>query len=146
MSDRILGLVALFAGLAYAFAATGIPTSFLSDPVGPKTFPMILGGIGALCGVLIALKPDRPGPTWPTGRTWLSLILAAAVLTGYAFTLKPLGFLIPTAIAATVLSYQIRPHAPYALATGAGLSVGLYIVFRFALGLSLAAVPRGWIA
>jgi len=65
MSDRVLGLFAVFAGLAYAFAATRIPTSFLSDPVGSKTFPMMLGGLAALCGVLIALKPDSPGPVWP---------------------------------------------------------------------------------
>ncbi len=146
MSDRVLGLVAVFAGLAYAFAATRIPTSFLSDPVGSKTFPMMLGGIAALCGALIALKPDRPGPSWPGFRTWLALGLAVAVLTGYAYSLKPLGFLIPTAVAASILSYQIRPRATHALATGIGLSLGLYAVFRFLLGLSLAAVPKGWIA
>ena len=146
MSDRLLGLVALFAGLAYAFAASKVPTSFLSDPVGPKTFPMLLGGIGALCGVLIALKPDVPGPSWPGVRTCCALLLAVAVLLGYAHALKPLGFLIPTAVASAVLSYQIRPKALPALLTGIGLSVGLYLVFRFLLGLSLAAVPKGWIA
>lgn len=144
MSDRILGLVALFAGLAYAFAATKIPVSFLSDPVGSKTFPMMLGGIAALCGALIALKPDQPGPTWPSFGTWLSLALATAVLVGYAYSLKPLGFLIPTAVAASILSYQIRPKAMHAIATGVGLSLVLFAVFRFLLGLSLAAVPRAW--
>lgn len=146
MSDRILGLVVLVAGLAYAFASTRIPTSFLSDPLGPKTFPMLLGGTAALCGLLIALKPDKPGPTWPGPATWLKLAVAAGVLIAYAFSLKPLGFLIPTALASGILSFQIRPKAVHALATGVGLSVGLYIVFRFLLGLSLAAVPRGWLA
>ena len=146
MSDRILGIVAVIAGLAYAFAATGIQTSFLADPVGPKTFPMLLGGVGALCGVLIALKPDRPGPEWPGARTWGALAVAVAVLVGYAYALKPLGFLIPTAIAASVLSWQIRPHVVRAILTGIGLSLGLFALFRFALGLSLAGVPRGWLS
>lgn len=146
MSDRVLGLFAVFAGLAYAFAATRIPTSFLSDPVGSKTFPMMLGGLAALCGVLIALKPDSPGPVWPGIRTWLALALSVGVLVGYAYALKPLGFLIPTAVAASILSYQIRPRALNAVATGVGLSLGLYTVFRFLLGLGLAALPKGWIA
>ena len=146
MSDRILGVVAVLAGLAYAFAATGIQTSFLADPVGPKTFPMLLGGVGALCGALIALKPDRPGPEWPGPRTWGALAISVAVLVGYAYTLKPLGFLIPTAVVASVLSYQIRPRAGFAVLTGLGLSLGLFALFRFVLGLSLAGVPRGWLS
>ncbi len=146
MSDRVLGLVALVAGLAYAFASTKIPTSFLADPLGPKAFPMILGATTALCGLLIALKPDRPGPQWPAPITWFALAIAVSVLIGYALTLKPLGFLIPTAVAASILSFQIRPKIIASLATGVGLSLGLYAVFRFVLGLSLAAVPRGWIA
>ncbi len=145
MSDRLLGVVAVLAGLTYAFAATGIQTSFLSDPVGPKAFPVALGLIIALCGALIAIKPDRPGPTWPGLRTWGALAIAALVLVGYAYTLKPLGFLIPTAIAASVLSYQIRPRALAAVLTGIGLSIGLFALFRFVLGLSLAGVPRGWL-
>ena len=145
MSDRLLGVVAVLAGLGYAFAATGIQTSFLSDPVGPKAFPVALGGIIALCGALIAIKPDEPGPAWPGARTWGALGLAVLVLTGYAYALVPLGFLIPTAIAAGVLSYQIRPRPVAAVLTGIGLSLGLFALFRFVLGLSLAGVPRAWL-
>jgi putative tricarboxylic transport membrane protein len=76
----------------------------------------------------------------------LALGLSVGVLVGYAYTLKPLGFLIPTAVAASILSYQIRPRALNAVATGVGLSLGLYTVFRFLLGLGLAALPKGWIA
>ena len=145
MSDRILGTVAVLAGLAYAFAATRIQTSFLADPVGPKTFPVLLGLIAALCGALIALKPDEPGPEWPGARTWGALALSVVALVGYAYALKPLGFLIPTAVVASILSWQIRPRVVPALLTGLGLSLGLFAVFRFLLGLSLAGVPRGWL-
>ena len=146
MGDRLLGLVALVAGLAYAYASTGISTSFFTDPVGPKTFPMILGGTAALCGLLIAAKPDTPGPTWPRPTTWLALFIATCVLLAYAYSLKPLGFLIPTAVAASILSFQIRPKLLAAVLTGTGLSIGLYALFRFVLGLSLAAVPKAWVA
>jgi len=145
MTDRLFGLVALFTGLSYVYAATGIQAGFLPDPVGSKTFPMLVGGVGALCGLLIALKPDQPGPVWPGVRTLLALALACVVLVGYAYALKPLGFLLPTAVAAGVLSYQIRPRPLPALLTGLGLSGGLFLLFKFILGLGLVAVPRGWL-
>lgn len=144
MSDRLFGLVVLIAGVAYIASAFQIQTSFMVDPVGPKTFPILVGGIGSLCALLIMIKPDAE-PEWPRGKTWLSLLLALGVLLAYAYTLKPLGFLIPTAIAAGILSWQIRPRLLPAIVTGLALSGGLYLLFRFVLGLSLAAVPRTWL-
>jgi len=68
-----------------------------------------------------------------------------ATLVAYAYLLKPLGFLIPTALAAGFLSYRISPRPVHAMATGVGLSVGLYLLFRYALGLGLFAVPKTWL-
>ncbi|SOH95152.1 putative tricarboxylic transport membrane protein [Monaibacterium marinum] len=142
-SDRIFGLVSLFVALAYIASATQIQTSFLADPVGPKAFPMLVGAVAALSSLVLILRPD-PDPSWPIGRTWVSLLIAVVVLIAYAYSLKPLGFLVPTAIAAGVLSYQLSPQPRAAALTGVGLSVGLFVLFRFALGLSLFAFPKGW--
>ena len=90
------------------------------------------------------LRPD-PDPNWPKGRTWIALFIAVIVLVAYAFALKPLGFVIPTAIAAAILSYQISPRATPSMLAGAGLSVGLFILFKYALGLGLVAFPSGLI-
>lgn len=143
MSDRLFGVVVLLGSIAYFMAAGNIPTGFLVDPVGPKMFPKLVGGIAALCAVLIIIKPDDE-PEWPGALTWFSLAVALAVLIAYAYSLKPLGFLIPTAIAAGVLSFQIRSRLFPAIATGLLLSGGLYLLFRFVLGLSLVAIPRAW--
>ncbi|MEP3278751.1 MAG: tripartite tricarboxylate transporter TctB family protein [Stappiaceae bacterium] len=141
-SDRIFGLVALFVALAYIASATQIQTSFLTDPVGPKAFPMLVGAVAALSALFMILRPD-PDPAWPVSRTWLSLGLAVIVLVGYAYALRPLGFLIPTAVAAGILSFQISPRAGPAAITGIGLSAGLYLLFKYALGLGLVALPGG---
>ncbi|QIK41625.1 tripartite tricarboxylate transporter TctB family protein [Pontivivens nitratireducens] len=141
-SDRIFGLVALFVALAYIASATQIQTSFLADPVGPRAFPILVGAVAALSALAMIVRPD-PDPAWPTGRTWISLVVAVLVLVGYAYTLKPLGFIVPTAIAAGVLSYQLSPRPVAAAVTGVALSVGLFVLFRYALGLGLIPLPKG---
>ena len=140
-SDRILGLVTVVTALAYIASAAQLETSFLSDPVGPKTFPFLIGGIFLLCGLVFLFRPD-PDPVWPEAKSWLSLAAATIVLILYAYALKPMGFLVPTAIAAAILSYQIGPRVVPAILAGVGLSVGLFFVFKFLLGLSLFAFPR----
>ncbi len=141
-SDRIFGLVVLMAALAFIASATQIQTSFMSDPVGPKAFPMIVGAIAGLCGLVMMIRPD-PDPEWPKGRTFFALLIAVVVLIAYAYALKPLGFLIPTAITAAILSYQISPRIGPATLSGVGLSVGLFLLFKYALGLGLEAFSKG---
>lgn len=140
-SDRILGLVTVVAALAYIASAAQLETSFLSDPVGSKTFPYLIGAIALVCGLVFLFRPD-PDPQWPSPKSWLSLALAAIVLIAYAYALKPMGFLVPTAVAGAVLSYQIGPRVVPAICAGVGLSVGLFFIFKFLLGLSLFAFPR----
>lgn len=141
-SDRIFGLIVTLVALAYAASATQIQTSFLTDPVGPKTFPILVGAVAAISGMFVVFRPD-PDPEWPTLPTLGALALAVGVLVAYAYTLRPLGFLIPTAVAASILSYQIRPRVVPAALSGIGLSVGLFVVFRYALGLGLVAFSKG---
>lgn len=142
ISDRIFGLVVLMVALAYIVSATQIQTSFLADPVGPKAFPILVGSIAALCGLVMMVKPD-PDPQWPVLKTFIALLVAVAVLVAYAYALKPFGFLLPTAVTAAILSYQISPKINTALLAGVGLSVGLFVLFKFALGLGLVPFPKG---
>ena len=142
-SDRIFGLVVLLVALAFLASAMQLQTSFLSDPVGPRTFPILIGSVTVICSLIMVLRPD-PDPGWPATRTFGALAIAVIVLMGYAFALKPLGFVLPTFVAASVLSYQISPKLRPALITGAGLSAGLFVLFKFVLGLGLTAGPRGF--
>ncbi len=141
MSDRIFGLLVIVVALGYILSATQIQMSFLSDPVGPKTFPYLVGGVLILCALTVVLKPDDE-PTWPPLAAFGKLLIAVVVLVAYAYALRPLGFLIPTALAAGLLSYQISPRTLPAAITGIGLTIGLFLVFKYALGLGLFALPK----
>ncbi len=140
-SDRIFGLVTVMVALAYIASATQIQTSFLADPVGPKAFPMMVGAIAALCGAVMVLRPDAE-PDWPELHTLGALLVSVLALIAYAYALKPLGFIIPTAIVASLLSYQINPRPMLAILSGVGLSIGLFTLFKFILGLGLTGLPK----
>lgn len=143
LSDRIFGLVVIGVALAYIAGAMQIQTSFLSDPVGSKTFPIIIASLTIVCGLVMIFRPD-PEPGWPGPGTLASLLVCVVLLVGYAYALKPLGFLIPTAVVGTALSYQITPRPASALASGVGLSVGLFVLFKFVLDLGLVGLPQSW--
>lgn len=142
-ADRIFGLVMIVVALGYLYSATQIQTSFLSDPVGPRIVPYLIGALVILCSAVMVFLPDE-NTEWPGLATLLQLAIALLVLIGYAQSVRPLGFIIPTAIAAGVLSYQINPKPVTAAATGVGLSVGLFVLFKLVLGLGLQGFPRGW--
>ncbi|MEC3860697.1 tripartite tricarboxylate transporter TctB family protein [Mesobacterium sp. TK19101] len=143
-TDRIFGVVVILGALAYIAGAFQIQTSFLSDPVGSKTFPVILGGVAILCGLVMILRPDEQ-PDWPDLKTLVAIAIAAITMVAYAYALKPLGFLIPTAVCAGILSFQISPRALPAALTGLALSIGLFIIFKYILGLGLQPVPKTWL-
>ncbi|MCV3271546.1 tripartite tricarboxylate transporter TctB family protein [Roseobacter sinensis] len=133
-SDRIFSLVCLITAVAYIAAATQIQTNPFSGEFLPKLFPLMIGGVAALCSLTIMFRPD-PDPNWPPARTWGAMAVAVLVLCVYAVMITPLGFILPTAIAAGILSYQISPRVKPAILSGIGLSLGLFVLFKFALGL-----------
>ena len=141
-SDRVFGLVMTLLALGYIVSATQTQTSFLTDPVGPKGFPILIGIVWAVSSIFMVLRPD-PEPDWPVTRTLVALASSVTILIVYAFALRPLGFLLPTAVTAGILSYQISPHLKRATFAGTGLSIGLFIIFKYALGLGLVPFPKG---
>jgi len=144
MSDRLTGLIIIVVALAFFAGATQLEAPFFADPLGPKAFPMMIASVALIAGMVMVIRPDEP-PQWPALATIARLGLATVILVFYAYSLKPFGFLLSTAVAAASLSYQINPHAIRSILTGIGLSIGLFFIFKFALGLSLFAFPRGFL-
>jgi putative tricarboxylic transport membrane protein len=138
--DRIFALVMIIVALGYLSSAAGIETSFLSDPIGPRVFPYIIGGVTILASLTMILRPD-PDVDWPHGMMLAKIGFTLAVLFAYAVMIKPLGFLIPTFLISGIISYQIEGRTKPAVLTGAGLAIGLFVVFKYVLGLGLQPLP-----
>ena len=143
MSDRVFGGLGLALAAFYIWQATQVQLSFISDPVGPKTFPIIIGLVLGVSSLVIALKPDEK-PHWPPLARLAELGVAVAVLVLYAYALPVVGFVIATALASAFLSWRLGTTPLQAILAGAATSVGIYVVFRLVLGLSLAEGPLGF--
>ena len=144
MSDRLFGFTTSILALAFFASAYQLESPFFADPVGPKTFPYLIASIAFISGAVIILFPD-PNPKWPNFSTLIKLLSAITILVTYAVTLKPMGFLVPTAVASSILSYQIKPKIWNSIVTGLLLSICLFIIFKYFLGLGLFPLPRGLI-
>ena len=140
-SDRIFGLVVVLSALAYFAGAWQIQAGMMMDPLGPRAFPMLIAAAGLICGIGILLRPDAE-PEWPGAQAWLVMGIALAVLVAYAYSIVPLGFLVPTAIASAAIGYLIEPKAKQSILMGIGLSAVLYVIFKYGLGLGLLPLPR----
>ncbi|MGF1563296.1 MAG: tripartite tricarboxylate transporter TctB family protein [Geminicoccaceae bacterium] len=143
MSDRILGGVGLVLSLFFIWQATLIEESPFSDIVGPSVFPIIIYTVLALSSIYFILRPD-PAPQWPAAGRLLEIAVAVAVMIAYAELLPVLGFLIATALASSYLTWRLGTPPLQAVVVGVLTSVGIYVVFRLILGLSLARGPLGF--
>lgn len=141
MSDRIFGFIIAVVALAFFTSATQLETPFISDPVGPKLFPYLVSLIAFIAALLIMYKPDDE-PQWPKLKMFLRIIIAMIVLVIYAYLLRPLGFIIPTMLAAAILSYQINARILFSVTAGILLAIGLFVIFKYGLNLGLYAFPK----
>ncbi len=143
MSDRIFGgLGVLLAGF-YIWQATLIQESFIQDPIGPKTFPIIIGALLGISGLVMVLQPDGD-PVWPSAGRFFEIVMATAVMVAYAMVLAHVGFVIATAVAAAYLAWRLGASILGAIVSGISISVGIYVIFHLVLGLSLARGPLGF--
>lgn len=143
MSDRVFGGIGLALALFIIWQARLIELSFISDPVGPRTFPIIIGVVLGVSSLVILLRPDA-APHWPRAARLLEIAVSVAVMVAYAMLLPAVGFVVATAFAAAFLTWRLGTEALWSLAVGALTSLGIYAVFHLILGLSLARGPLGF--
>ena len=136
MSVRLAGAAILVIAAFYTFVGSGYEAKF-GDVLGPSVFPVIIG-IPAmiLAGSLVVFPSGQVAwPPWPKiGRQ----VAALACLLVYAWLLKPLGFPIATFGLIAALAVILGGAPVTALLLGAGMSLGLWVLFDQALGLPLA--------
>ena len=130
--DLLAGGIFVAFGLAFALTSTTYEVG-TALRMGPGYFPLVLGGLLVLLGVLIAVKgfvaadSDEIGPV-----PWKALALLVAALLFFGFTVRGLG-LVPALFGTVFLSAMAGPRArviPAVVIAGCltALSVLIFVV------------------
>lgn len=141
-ADRVLGIVMVAIAALYAWRATVIQESFIQDPVGPKAFPFGIAVIMAIAGAALVVRPGE-GPVWPAGERLLEIAAAVLVMVLYTYALPVIGFVPATTIASAYLTWRLGAPPLRAVAAGLATAIGIFVIFKLILGLSLATGPLG---
>jgi len=139
LGDRIAGAVLAVLALAAWWYSHTFVTGFL-QPVGPGVFPRL---VCVPLGVLSIYLLCRPGinQRWPKGAVLLRQLGLLVLLGGYAGFLEPWGFLPSTLLCSVLLIRLFDASWRQALISGAVLTIVLYLLFEFALGIPLPDIP-----
>ena len=122
MADRIFNGLLLIVAVLYAWIAfTAIRAPFQYDPLGPESWPRILGVFAALCALWLVARPDIRS-LGVAGGTWARLAALLAMLALYAYAFQPLGFVLSTFGFCLALSLMLGarplPSVLFAAVTG----------------------------
>lgn len=135
-TDRTAGVVLGLLGIGIALEATTFDVFFLTDPVGPKALPLLVAAILVGSGAAVAARPGSGG-AWPGRETLVRMAGAVAAFGVYAALLGPLGFVVATTATVASLSLLFGARWKEALGAATALSVVLWYLFVWLLGLPL---------
>jgi len=139
MADRIFSFVILLVSTGYVIMAfTVIKAPFQYDPLGPESWPQILGLAAIPCCLYILAKPDVASLN-TTQSTALRLVTLLALLFTYAWLFQPLGFILATFLFCFALSLLLGATLKSSVIFGAATGVVGYFVCTGLLELNLPA-------
>lgn len=139
IGDRIAGALLLALAVGAWWLSHDLESGFM-QPIGPGEYPRLISLPLAALSLLLILKPGF-NQRWPGRAALLRQALTLLVLACYAGLVKPLGFL-PASLAAVILLIRLFGAAwKSALISGAVLTLALYALFEFVLGMPLPNIP-----
>ena len=143
-ADRIWGMVLLLFGGVYLVEGIRIPPAAIGDPLGPRTFPTVLGVVLLVCGAILLCRPQRRKAAVIERKLFVPVMLLAGLLVAYALSLAWLGYPLATILFMIIAARMMGERSlAWSLAIAVGFSVGIYLVF---MRLLMIPLPPGLLA
>jgi len=136
MSDRITGVLLLALAVAFGWHARSFRTNFMTDPLGPQAWPIMLAVFLALLSLYLIVRPERRAD-WPHSVVLFRQIVLIVALVLYAVVLERLGFLASTVVIVGFMAMLLGARWWQAGLTGVLSSALLFLLFNNLLGLPL---------
>jgi putative tricarboxylic transport membrane protein len=146
MADRLFAGALLLIALGYAWIAfTLIKAPIQYDPIGPESWPRILSSLTALCLIAVILAPSADRISVDR-RALIRLGATLALLFGYAFLYRPLGFPLATWGFCSAMTLMLGARPAAAALFGGAVAILAYAGATELLDLNLPAGPvLGWL-
>jgi hypothetical protein len=138
IKDLLAGLVFIGFGLAFAVGAATYEVG-TALRMGPGYFPLLLGGLLALLGVLIIVKSAVAGEDPAIGPIpWKAAAVIAGAILFFGATIRDLGVVPSTFVTALVAGFAgRRPGVVAPVVIALGLTLASVVIFVWALQLTL---------
>ena len=151
LTDRIIGALTLVLAAVYLYATAQIPALEIGDPLGPKAFPVLLGGGLIAAAILLFIETLKKGRAPRAARPRENLrhlwfIAGVTLWTALYFGLfDRAGYLVATATYLLVLMavFNRRKWLANSL-TSVLFAVGSYVLFVKILGVTLPVGVLGF--
>ncbi len=137
MIDRIFGVFLLLLGSALLYGGLSLEVPFSYDPLGPTTFPVIIGGMLVLLSLIVIAKPQTIA--FPSTQVNLKTTAIIVLLVIYQASFSILGFLVATTLLVFFLSKIFKGTTLQAIGSGIGVSLVVYGLFGYLLEVPLPA-------
>lgn len=150
--DALVGIIVALAGLVYVFTAYNLPRSTVGAPLSPSYFPLLLGGVLVVLGILLFIRSDMSksieslknlkNMSKNEKANSKLIIITCAICILYAVIFNVLGFVISTIVFLEAMLYltnkkEILKNTIVSLC----FSIGVYIIFSNFLGIILPPIP-----
>lgn len=149
-ADQITGILTLIFSVVLMEASRRMPPSRTFGP-GAGFLPFWLGALMALLAILLIVQASRrpaasnPRAVFPEGRALATIGAAVAGLAGYILLFERLGFLVATGLFTAFLLGVVQRAGWLTTVLVAVLNaLGLYVIFRSLLGVSLPTNVLGF--
>ncbi len=138
LKDLLAGLAFIGFGLAFAIGAAGYEVG-TARAMGPGYFPLVLGGILVVLGLVIIVKGFIAGEGAEIGSVpWRALVVIVAAILFFGATIRGLGVVPSVFLTALLAGFSSRrPGLVAPVVIAAGLTVASVLIFVYALQLPL---------
>jgi len=119
--------------LAMIYIGSAYQAPFSYEPVGPRAFPLLMLGLMAAGLVYLLIHPTpvehNPDEPPPSAQALRKVGLCIALLLGFAVGFEAIGFIPASTVAGLLLARLYGGRWLPSLGLGAGLALGLYLLF-----------------
>lgn len=127
-SDRILGGLCVIVAAAMFVVARDYSPPISYEPVGPRTFPMVLAVLIGIAGAWLFIRPSAHSAAIARDR-WLAIAACTVAVLGFALLFQTLGFPLATTLMAVPVGMAFGGSWLKSLIAGIGLGLGMFLLF-----------------